>query len=260
MLDLRNGNCLELLSKVKPGSVSLVLTDLPYGATASYWDKEIPMEELWPLLWRALKPDGVVAMTCTQPFTTRLIYSNMEDFRLCWYWDKVAVTGFQIAKKQPLRCIEEVAIFYRKFPTYNPQGLQRLDAVRKNGAHTRAGLNGRLSGKEERKHYNQEWTNWPRHLIRIPRERGTHATQKPVALMSYLIKTYSNRGDVVLDPCMGSGTTGVAATHAGRGFIGMELDRGIFLDAEAAIKGARSPIFDSPQSGSRTRVQPIKKA
>lgn len=241
MFDLQQGDCLELLSHVKPGSIRLVLADLPYGTTGSHWDHLIPMEELWPLLWRALAPNGVVALNCTQPFTSQLITSNPTDFRYLWYWDKVNVTGFQIAKKQPLRHIEDIAVFYRKFPTYNPQGLVRLDAMRTNGSLTRAGLNGRLSGQEH-KTYKQEWTNWPRHLLRFPREKGVHETQKPVGLLSYLIRTYSNKGETVLDCCMGSGSTGVAAMHTGRRFIGMELDPHNFAVAEEAIRKARPPL------------------
>lgn len=237
---LWRGDCLDRMHDIPTKSTRLVLTDLPYGTTANQWDSVIPLDQLWRHWRRILVPDGVVALTCAQPFTTVVIGSNLEEFAYCWYWDKVAVTGFQIAKKQPLRHIEDVAVFYAKAPRYNPQGLVRIDAQRRNSTMVRPHLNGRING-QERESYKQEWTNWPKHQIRFARETGEHETQKPVALMSYLVKTYTDKDELVVDCCMGSGTTGVACVHGQRRFIGIEKDPDTFKVAERRIAAARSP-------------------
>lgn len=257
-IELWSGDCLDLMRDIPARSTRLVLTDLPYGTTANQWDSAIPLDKLWDQWLRILKPDGVVALTCTQPFTTTVIGSNMEDFRYCWSWDKVAVTGFQIAKKQPLRHLEDVAIFYREFPVYNPQGLIRLDARKRNGSQTRAMLNGRISGQEQDT-YVQEWTNWPKQQIRFPRETGEHETQKPVALMAYLVKTYSNKGDLVVDCCMGSGTTAMACVHTQRDFIGIELRPDTFATAERRVREARSPWDRHRPNPMARRVQSTRR-
>lgn len=242
---LFQGDCLELMKQIPDGSVDLVLCDLPYGTTACKWDTVIPFEPLWAQYRRITKRSAAIVLTASQPFTTALISSNMREFRYCWVWVKSRVTGFANAKLQPLRCVEDVVVFYRSRPTYNPQGLMRIDAVRRNGASvggdslrgdTGASANRgslRTAGAE----YVQEFTGYPRQVLSIGSESGTvHPTQKPVALMEYLIRTYTNPGDTVLDNCMGSGTTGVAAVRNGRFFIGMELDPGYFQIAQNRIQ------------------------
>lgn len=242
--ELFHGDCLEQLTKLKDGSVDVVIADPPYGITDSDWDSVIPLDALWRELKRVVKPTGVVAMTSAQPFTTELIHSNKADFKYCWYWDKLSITGFQNAKVQPLRCIEEVCVFYDQTPaTYNAQGVRRINQKKVNGDLRRRGLNGKL-GQGKGSTYVQEFTNWPKQLLEIGRdfEDRIHPTQKPVALMAYLIRTYSNAGETVLDFCMGSGTTGVAAMMTDRNFIGIEANRNYFAVAKKRIEGGRDPL------------------
>jgi site-specific DNA-methyltransferase (adenine-specific) len=241
------GDCLEVMAGLPDASVDMILCDLPYGTTACKWDTVIPFDALWAQYRRVAKRNAAIVLTASQPFTTALISSNMREFRYCWVWVKSRVTGFANAKLQPLRCVEDVVVFYRSRPTYNPQGLMRIDAVRRNGASvggdslrgdTGASANRgslRTAGAE----YVQEFTGYPRQVLSIGSESGTaHPTQKPVALMEYLIRTYTNEGEVVLDNCMGSGTTGVACANTGRRFIGIEREPKYFDIACRRIKDA----------------------
>lgn len=242
---LFHGDCLELMKQIPDGSVDLVLCDLPYGTTSCSWDSCIPFEPLWEQYRRITKPNAAIVLTASQPFTTVLAASNLSGLRYNWYWVKSNPTGFANAKKQPLRCVEEVVVFYDRPPTYNPQGLVRIDKVRKNSPScggdtlrqdTRASA-GRGSLRTAGKEYMQEFTNYPRQVLEFAKDSPKHhPTQKPVALMEYLIKTYTNPGDTVLDNCMGSGTTGVAAVRNGRFFVGMELDEGYFKIAQDRIQ------------------------
>lgn len=247
MYRLHHGDCLEVMRSIPDGSVDTVLCDLPYGTTACKWDSVIPFEPLWEQYRRIAKPNAAIVLTASQPFTTALIASNLKEFRYTWVWEKSRVTGFANAKIQPLRCIEDVAVFYQRRPTYNPQGVKRINAVRRNGAsvggdsmrgdtHASTGKGAlRTAGKE----YVQEFTGYPKQLVRVASEGKTvHPTQKPVALMEYLIRTYTNEGETVLDNCMGSGTTGVAAANTGRKFIGIEMDVGYFDIARKRIEQA----------------------
>ncbi len=227
------GDCLERMAEIPDGSVDMVLADPPYGTTACKWDSVIDLPQMWAHLKRIIKPNGAIVMTAAQPFTTTLISSNMKMFKYCWVWEKNRVTGFANAKKQPLRCTEDVVVFYGAPPAYNPQGLTRINKTVKNGKSVggdtlrvdvdeSAGKGAlRTAGGE----YVQEFTGYPKQLLQIKSARETvHPTQKPVALMEYLIKTYTNEGETVLDFTMGSGTTGVACAQTGRKFIGIEMD------------------------------------
>lgn len=241
--DLHLGDCLQLMKAIPDGSVDMIMCDLPYGTTACSWDSVIPFEPLWAEYRRVLKLDGAMVLTCAQPFTSALISSNMRDFAYCWYWNKSKVTGFANAKKQPLRCVEEVAVFYRKKPTYNPQDLKPFGKTVNKGKSAGGGtlqgdrVEGRAGGLRSGLDYHQEFTNYPRQVLEIASEGKTvHPTQKPVALMEYLIRTYTNEGELVLDNCMGSGTTGVAAINTGRRFIGMEQNPEYFAIAENRIQ------------------------
>lgn len=235
---LMNADCLDAMWLIPDGSVDLILCDLPYGTTACKWDSVIPFDPLWAHYWRVLKPNGAVVLTAAQPFTTQLIASQIDRFKYCWYWMKPGVTGFANAKKQPLRCVEDVAVFYRSLPTYNPQGLKPFNKVVNKGK-TAGGAT--LHGTHEGgagwgRDYLQEWTNYPRQVLEFGQtDKKVHPTQKPVALMEYLIKTYTNAGETVLDNCMGSGTTGVAACITGRNFIGIERDPEYFRIAQERI-------------------------
>ena len=231
---LLQGDCLELLPCITDASVALVLTDPPYGTTACKWDSVIPFEPMWKQVWRVLKPNGAAVFTASQPFTSALVMSQIERFKYCWGWLKTNCTGFANAKKQPLRTFEDVAVFYNNQPTYNPQGVTRLNTPIVRTADTGA-IMGRTGFKDG---YTQEFTNYPKNVIDAPSERGVHPTQKPVALMEYLIRTYTNEGETVLDFTMGSGTTGVACMNTGRNFIGIERDEGYFAIAQKRIEEA----------------------
>lgn len=240
------GDCLERLAEIPDGSVDLVLTDPPYGTTACKWDAVIPFEPMWKQVWRVLKPNGAAVFTASQPFTSALVMSNPKAFKYCWVWDKVSVTGFANARVQPLRCYEDVVVFCRTKTAYNPQGLIQANIKRKNSA-TDGGAtlkgdhlsNGRGSLRTPGLERTQEFTNFPRQILTISREgKSTHPTQKPVALMEYLIRTYTNEGETVLDFTMGSGTTGVACANTRRNFIGIERDEGYFAIAQKRIEEA----------------------
>src|SRR5699024_6225280 len=204
-------------------SVDMILADLPYGTTACKWDTVIPFEPLWAEYERVIKPNGAIVLTASQPFTTMAIHSNKELFRYCWFWNKSYSTGFMNANKMPLRNVEEIAVFYKRLPTYNPQDLvevNRRQVRRKDKDSTVYNDMGLKDGE-----YTQKYTNYPTQVIEFGREGGTtHPTQKPVALFEYLIRTYTNEGEVVLDNVIGSGTTAVAAINTGRQFIGIERE------------------------------------
>lgn len=231
------GDCLELMKDIPDGSVDMILCDLPYGTTACKWDNVIPFEPLWEQYWRVCKPNAAVVLTASQPFTSALVMSQVKDFKYDWVWDKIGVTGFANAKKQPLRHLEDVVVFYKSFPTYNPQGLVRVNKTNRNtvsvGGDTLRGdvkeSANRGSLRTAGKEYIQEFSNYPKQLLTISRESGLHPTQKPVALFEYLIKTYTNAGDTVLDNCSGSGTTAVAAINTDRRFICIEKDVEYYL-------------------------------
>lgn len=234
------GDCLEVMRGLPNGSVDMVLCDLPYGTTDCKWDAVIPFVDLWAQYRRVVKPSGAIVLTCAQPFTTALIASNYDDFRYEIVWDKVnRNTGYGNANKMPLRRHENIAVFYRKLPTYNPQMTVGDPYVakrsgKKPGVYANGGLNpqdGVNSG-----------TRFPVSILPIKAdiktEMGRHPTQKPVALMDYLIRTYTNNGELVLDNTMGSGTTGVAALNTGRKFVGIEQDPGYFAVACRRIEDA----------------------
>jgi len=229
MINLMQGDCLERMKEVPDGSVDMILTDPPYGTTACKWDSIIPLVPMWEQLKRIIKPNGAIVMTASQPFTTTLIASNMKMFKYCWYWKKNRATGVLNAKKQPLRNVEDVVIFNVK--EYYPQGLLAYNKQSRN-----AKEDSQVYGKGQTKTYIQKHTNYPKQIIEFDSvQRVVHPTQKPVALMEYLIKTYTNEGETVLDFTMGSGTTGVAAKNLGRSFIGIELDQAYFDIADKRI-------------------------
>lgn len=245
-LDLRLGDCLELMRDIPDASVNMICTDLPYGTTACKWDSVIPFDALWSEYQRITKPNAAIVLTAAQPFTTALIASNLGMYKYCWYWYKNAASGFQLANIQPMRAIEEVVVFYKKQPTYNkqPTPSKITDRPRKVGApngRSTKNKNDHNLGTQLQQYSFREHVS-PRNVLEIPivpRSKGTlHPTQKPVALMEYLIETYTNPGDTVLDSCMGSGTTGVACMNLGRRFIGIEKDEKYFQIASDRIRAA----------------------
>ena len=226
---------MEEMKGIADSSVDMVLCDLPYGTTANKWDSIIPLDALWREYRRVCR--GAIVLTAAQPFTTALIASNLRDFRYCWVWEKSRPVGFLQANKQPMRKHEDVAVFSVGRPPYNPQGLVPCE---KKVKRTTQGANYRPAKSNE---YTQTMTNYPSSVIRFASEGGTvHPTQKPVALMEYLVRTYTNPGDVVLDNCMGSGTTGVACVNTGRNFIGIELDDAYFQIAKERIRKAMANV------------------
>lgn len=241
--ELLHGDCIEIMQGIPDKSIDLILCDLPYGITACTWDKKIPFEPLWNQYHRITKENSAVLLFSAQPFTTQLIMSNKKHFRYCWYWKKNNKTGFTFAKYQPMRCIEEINVFYRKAPTYNPQGVQLLENPKRRKK-IDAGKDYVYQSKTLSKEHTQKYTNYPCHVLEFKNEAASnkerlHPTQKPVALLEYLINTYTNKGETVLDNCMGSGSTGVACINTNRKFIGIELDENYFNIAKKRIDEAR---------------------
>lgn len=238
MIDLLHGDCLELMKDIPDGSIDMVLTDPPYGTTDCKWDSAIPLDLMWEQLKRITKKNGAIVMTAAQPFTSALGASNISNLRYSWAWKKSAATGHLNAKRMPMANLEDILVFYASQPTYNPQGLQPYNKITKRRA------KGEIYGSGGPSENFQKWTNYPRRLLEFARAGKTvHPTQKPVALMEYLIKTYTNDGETVLDFTMGSGTTGVACVNTGRDFIGIELDDKYFAIAQDRINAAQAEIM-----------------
>jgi site-specific DNA-methyltransferase (adenine-specific) len=246
MINLMHGDCLELMGQIPDDSVDMILCDLPYGTTQNKWDSIIPFEPLWKHYKRICR--GAIVLTAAQPFTSAVVMSAIKDYRHSWTWIKPRATGFQNAKKMPMRATEDVLVFgdYRYFP----QGLLRIDKVCKNsnsvgGCNVRGDISdstGKGALRTPGATYVQEFTNYPRNILEfgMDEKEKAHPTQKPVALMEHLIRTYTNEGETVMDNCMGSGTTGVACVNTGRNFIGIEKD-----DKYFAIAGQR--IYNYPE-------------
>jgi DNA modification methylase len=238
-INLMLGDCLGRMKEIESGSVDMILTDPPYGTTACKWDSIIDLPLMWEQLKRIIKPNGAIVMTASQPFTTTLIASNMKMFKYCWVWEKSKATGHLNAKKRPMVKHEDIVVFYSKQTKYNPQGLikkQNPTVSKGNRGLKGLGSSGECYGKAT-KDAIQTHTNYPLSITKHPVDMKAefHPTQKPVALMEYLIKTYTNEGETVLDFTMGSGTTGVACVNTGRDFIGIEMDEGYFDIAKKRI-------------------------
>ena len=244
---LYQGDCLEVMKSIPDASVDMILCDLPYGTTACKWDAVIPFADLWAAYRRVLKPNGVAVLTASQPFTTALAASNLGEFKYQWVWQKERPSNPQLAKLQPLKVHEDILVFARGKATYNPQGLVEIpESERKVHKPESNSL-----GHCQRKPYVQTHTGYPKSVVAFPSERGHHPTQKPVALMEYLIKTYTNEGDLVMDNTMGSGTTGVACANTGRRFIGIERDKNYFEIARSRIAEA----VRKAKTGDKTTTQ-----
>lgn len=235
------GDCLQLLPLIDPQSITLILCDLPYGTTQNSWDSVIPLEPLWEQYQRILKPNGVVALTASQPFTSQLVMSAPDWFRYEWIWRKNNATGHLNAHRMPMKEHESVLIFSKESTTYNPQGLQLF------AKKTRRGGNGDNYGKSGTENF-QQWTNYPRSIIEFATDTSkSHPTQKPVALFEYLIRTYTIENELVLDNCCGSGTTGVACINTGRRYIQFEKDLTYFEIAKKRLEST----FHSQDSSSK---------
>lgn len=230
-IEMYNEDCLQGMSRIGDGTVDLVLCDLPYGTTRCPWDTVIPFEPLWEQYNRVVKHNGALIFTATQPFATDLINSNRKMFRYDLVLEKPMPVGFANSNRMPMRSHELILVFYRRLPTYNPQGLIKLERQVIRRERTDGGVYDRLA-----KQTVKQYTNYPRSVLRFPfRGKRIHSTQKPLELMEYLVRTYSNEGDLVLDNCMGSGTTAVACINTGRRFVGFEMDKEIFEMARRRI-------------------------
>ncbi len=233
MVDLLYGDCLKLLPNLLDNSIDMLLVDLPYGTTACKWDSVLPLDKLWEQYNRVCKKDAAMVFTAAQPFTTVLASSNISNFRYEWIWEKPQGTNPMNSKIMPLKAHENILVFYRIKPTYNPQMWYSTPY---SGFSSDTAKIGEVYGQQQSKHRdNPEGSRYPKTVLKFKQEKGQHPTQKPVKLMEYLIKTYTNEGDTVLDNTMGSGTTGVAAVDTGRNFIGMENNRDYYQTAENRI-------------------------
>ena len=238
--ELHNSDCLEQMKEIKSGSIDMVLTDPPYGTTACKWDSIIPLDSMWKQLKRIIKPNGAIVLTASQPFTTTLISSNMKGYCYNWVWNKKFAANFVQAKRQPLKDHEDVCIFSLsgKMPKYFPIKTLRDKPIKiGSNKHTQGAIPLTASLSASGKIYKDKNPTTGQSLnFSVRKDRGLHNTQKPVSLMEYLIKTYTNEGETVLDFTMGSGTTGVAAKKLNRSFIGIELDRDYFDAAKQRIE------------------------
>jgi len=237
MFELIHGDCIEIMKDIEPGSIDMVLADPPYGTTQCRWDSIIPLEQMWEQLKRVIKSDGAIVMTSGQPFTSALIMSNVTMFKYCWVWNKVnKFTGALNASRMPMLDYEDVPVFYEKQPIYNKQ-LRDGSYKTRHGGDRNTNTVGYVKPMRDmgRK---IDGLN-PKRILDIPSHdtsKSLHPTKKPVALMEYLIKTYTKDGDTVLDFVMGSGTTGVACKNLHRKFIGVELDEKYFNTAKERIE------------------------
>lgn len=240
MIKLYNGDCLEVMKQITYKSVDMILCDLPYGTTACKWDTVIPFDKLWKQYNCIIKDDGVIVLFGQEPFSSHLRLSNLKNYRYDYIWKKERPTNPLNCTKQPPRYTENISVFYKKQPTYNPQKTKRLEENKRN--------NKAKKYVDETKNINTDKYNdrvlsgmndfiYTSNVLSFSMERGMHPTQKPVALCEHLIKTYTNENETVLDNCMGSGTTGVACKHLNRNFIGIELDDKYFEIAKNRIEG-----------------------
>ena len=234
-VQLWNGDCLLEMKQIKSGSVDMILCDLPYGVTKNAWDIVIPFDKLWEQYDRIIKDNGAVVLFGSQPFTSLMITSNLKHFRYCLVWEKNKFSDFLNSKRKPMKTNEDIAIFYKKQPTYNPQYWYSTPYTRWN---TQTAVDKQTNyGSHKENFVESDGKRLPTTVLKFNRiERPTHPTQKPVDLLEWLIKTYSNEGDMVLDNCMGVGSTGIACKHLKRSFIGIELDKKYFDIACLSIR------------------------
>jgi DNA modification methylase len=238
LINLMQGDCLEKMKEIPDGSVDMILTDPPYGTTACKWDSIIPLEQMWEQLKRIIKPNGAIAMTASQPFTSVLVGSNLKMFKYSMVWQKSQSTGHLNAWRMPMRAHEDLLVFYTKPPTYNPE-LKDKPAANIRPLTSRTKKTDCYGDHKLDTHKCPPDKTMPNSVLQFNNaQRTVHPTQKPIALMEYLIKTYTNEGETVLDFTMGSGTTGVAAKNLNRSFIGIELGEEYFKIAEKRITEA----------------------
>lgn len=239
-MTLINDDCLNAMKNIPNESIDMILTDLPYGTTKCKWDIVIPFEPLWEQYGRIIKPNGAILLFGQEPFSSLLRMSNIKDYRYDYYWEKERLTNIAQVKRRAGKTIETISVFYKKQPTYNPQ-MVKYDGVPRSNKVKDGKLGNLIDEGGQKKVFEYKDTGWryPTQLLKFQRDCLTcnlHETQKPVALLEWLIKTFTNEGETVLDSCMGSGSTGVACKNTNRDFIGIELDKEYFDIAKNRIE------------------------
>ena len=234
-IQLYHGDCLEVMKNIPDKSIDMILCDLPYGTTRNKWDTVIDLDLLWIEYERIIKDNGAIVLFAQVPFNIILGYSNLKLLKYEWIWEKEQGTGHLNAKKMPLKSHENIMVFYKKLPTYNPQMVgNEVRTVKRSGNKSKTTNYGDFIEIKESTYIGR----YPKDIIKFNKDKGYHPTQKPVALLEYLIKTYTNEGEIVLDNCMGSGSTGVACRNTGRKFIGIELDDKYFEISKSRLNEA----------------------
>jgi site-specific DNA-methyltransferase (adenine-specific) len=227
MRSIQLGDCLELMKDIPDGSVDMILADLPYGTTACKWDSILPLDKLWEQYERIIKPNGAIVLTASQPFTSVLTCSNFKFFKYEWIWKKTRPSGSMLCNKQPLKEHESILIFYKKMGVYNAQMTETKRVVEKQRTVNKGEI---VNSQKLTRQFDNKGLAYPRTIFEFanPNHNSLHPTQKPVALFEYLIKTYTNEGDLVLDNVAGSGTTAIACLNTNRQFIVMEKEQKYF--------------------------------
>jgi len=249
-IDLRLGDCLEVMKTIPNRSIDMILCDLPYGTTNCKWDEIIPFNLLWDEYYRIIKENAAIVLFSTQPFTTKMISSNLNDFRYCLVWDKIRAAGFLNANRMPLKQHEDICVFYKKLPTYNPQKYldKPYDKTKYNGKELDKNVLGSYTSKSKK----NNGERFPKSILKFSqnwkRQDQQHPTQKPELLLEWLIKTYTNKGETVLDNTMGSGSTMVACVSTNRNGIGIEMDENYFNIAKKRVEEKKEEKEFEPQT------------
>lgn len=245
MIQLLQGDCLKLMKDIPDKSVDMILCDLPYGTTACKWDTVIPFEPLWEQYNRIIKDNGAIVLFGSEPFSTLLRYSNLKMYKYDWYWKKERPTNIFQVKRRPAKYCEIISVFYKKQCTYNGTKIASSGKIVKNNPKGTHSITTALNQIKVTP-YQDDGTRYQCEILNFKRDVQTcrlHPTQKPIALLEYLIKTYTNEGDTLLDNCMGSGSTGVACINTNRKFIGIELDEGYFDIAKKRIEETKKQLM-----------------
>jgi len=254
MIQLHNGDCLEVMKTIKDKSIDAIITDPPYGTTACKWDSVIPFKPMWEQLHRIIKPNGAIVLFGSEPFSTYLRMSNLNFWKYDFIWHKNQPSGQMNSKKIPMKAYETISVFYKKQPTYNPQKIKRNEKELKRLSHksfegeSKNTIYGNIKRKSLNRYENK--LKYPTNVISNIKcvfnrssEKVSHPTQKPIKLMEYLIKTYTNEKETVLDFTMGSGTTAIACLNTNRNFIGIELDKAYFEIAQNRINTIQTKLI-----------------
>lgn len=259
MYKLIHGDCLEKMQQIPDKSIDLILCDLPYGTTACKWDTVIPFEPLWEQYNRIIKENGAIVLFGSEPFSSALRMSNIQNYKYDWIWEKPQGVNFAQCNHMPMKVYETISVFgnfglsknSKIQPVYNPQGIIEINKQKKAKTYTE-----HRPTSNNHDHI-QRYSNYPRMIIQFEQARGLHPTQKPVALLEYLIKTYTNEDDLVLDNCFGSCSTGVACLNTNRNFIGIEKDDKYFEIGETRMKEVESDCHNTENSDNKEAIQVI---